>query len=538
VNEGEGESRSSIGGAESRLRLLYDLGCAFAARAELSELVPLVIAKCREALAAEGAAVLLVDRATNELYFPYVDQQDPVVAERLARLRMPAERGIAGAVMASGRAMRVDDAPANPLFYEIVSQTIGFPTRTMVAAPLTTPAGTIGVIEVVNRLDGTFSDDDLVFLETLAHSVAVAIDNARLYGRLRDSADRLHDQVGALRRDLARRESFSEIVGSSRAMDAVLRLMESAASSAISVLIEGETGTGKELVARGIHRTSSRAAGPFLAVNCAALPETLLESELFGHRRGAFTGATKDRMGLFEVAAGGTILLDEIGEMPRAMQAKLLRVLQEGEVVALGDSHPRRVDVRVVSATNRNLVQDVEGGRFRADLYFRVAAFPIRVPPLRSRREDIPALVDHFLRGAVLRHGKAVRKLEPEALDLLLHFDWPGNVRELQNELERGVALTQDGELLRAEHLSVKLRSLGRAGTHAVAPGAGVAPVEAERGRTAERSESLRRAREAFETRYIRRVLDHYGGNVSRAATALGLSRTMLHKKIRAFRIR
>src|SRR6185369_12799245 len=275
--------------------------------------------------------------------------------------------------IASGKAMRVDDVASNPLFYDAVDRMTAFSTRTMIAAPLFTPIGTIGVIEVVNRVGKPFTDEDLLFLETLAHSVAVAIDNARLYAQLRDSAERLHDQVGALRRDLARRQSFSEIVGSSRAMDEVLRLMESAASTTIAVLVEGETGTGKELVARGIHRTSSRANGPFLAVNCAALPETLLESELFGHRRGAFTGATKDRRGLFEVAAGGTVLLDEVGEMPYSMQAKLLRVLQEGEVVPLGDSRPRKVEVRILSATNRQLAHEVERGRFRKDLYFRLA---------------------------------------------------------------------------------------------------------------------------------------------------------------------
>src|SRR6185369_8131049 len=186
-----------------------------------------------------------------------------------------------------------------------------------------------------------------------------AIENARLWAQLKASADGLRAQVGALRRDLARRDRFSDMIGSGPSMAEIIRLMESAAASPIAVLIEGETGSGKELVARGIHRASARAAEPFVAVNCAALPETLLESELFGHRRGAFTGATQDQRGLFEAASGGTIFLDEIGEMPAAMQAKLLRVLQESEVVPIGDRRPRRIDVRIISATNRDLVGDV-----------------------------------------------------------------------------------------------------------------------------------------------------------------------------------
>src|SRR6185369_9493165 len=269
---------------------------------------------------------------------------------------------------------------------------------------------------------------------------------ARLYSRVKESEERLRTQVGALRRDLARRDRFSEILGTSASMAEVFRLMESAAASPIAVLVEGETGTGKELVARGIHRASARAEGPFLAINCAALPETLLESELFGHRRGAFTGAVQDHIGLFEAAAAGTLLLDEIGEMPMTMQVKLLRVLQEGEVVPLGDTRPRKIDVRVISATNRELSTEIAAHRFREDLYYRLAAFPIRIPPLRERREDIPLLADHFLAGAAERHRKWIRGIEPAALELLTRFDWPGNVRELSNELERAAALARNDE--------------------------------------------------------------------------------------------
>jgi transcriptional regulator with GAF, ATPase, and Fis domain len=385
----------------------------------------------------------------------------------------------------------------------------------------------IGVLQVVNRHGGgVFDDRDLAFLAALAGSVAVAIENAQFYARLKASEEGLRAQVGALRRDLVRREGFPGVVGRAPAMAEAVRLMESAAASPITVLIEGETGTGKEVVARAIHATSPRAGAPFVAVNCTALPETLLESELFGHRRGAFTGATQDQPGLFEAASGGTILLDEVGEMPPSMQAKLLRVLQDGEVVPIGDRRARRVDVRVISATNRDLLAAVEQGAFREDLYYRLSAFPIRLPPLRERREDIPLLVQRFLEEAAERHGKAIAGIEPAALDQLVRYDWPGNVRELKNEIERAVALAGAGETIALPHLSLRLRP-------AVAAGGPPAPRPGPRDVRA-----LRAARAAFEARHIASVLREHAGNVTRAAEALGLSRFMLQRKMKEYGLR
>jgi len=524
----------------ARLRLLYDLGCAFAERIEIEELIPLVVAKCRDVLNAEGAAILLLDTEREELYFPYVADEDPAVAARLMRLRFPADRGIAGAVVQSGDSVRIEDVASDPRFYSGIDRNTGLTTRNMLCAPLNAHRERIGVIQVINRRDGLpFTDEDLNFLEGLAGSVAVAIENARLYAQVKTSEERLRAQVGALRRDLARRDRFSEMIGTGPVMAEVFRLMESAAASPIAVLIEGETGTGKELVARGIHQASTRAEASFVAVNCAAVPETLLESQLFGHRRGAFTGATQDQRGLFEAATGGSILLDEIGEMPAAMQAKLLRVLQDGEVVAVGDTRPRRVDVRVISATNRDLHAEVTQRSFREDLYYRIAAFPIRLPPLRERREDIPLLADRFLAAAAARHRKRVPGIEPVAMDLLVEFDWPGNVRELENEIERAVALVRDAEVVGSEHLSPKLAR---------------ARAEAMRGaggeRAAERAADpfgdvidhpigpLREARALFEARFIGEALRQNNRNVSRTARVLGLSRVMLQRKMKDYGLR
>ncbi|MBY0278284.1 sigma 54-interacting transcriptional regulator, partial [Candidatus Binatia bacterium] len=444
---------------ESRLRLLYECSCAFAARTDLDELIPLVVERCREALRAHGAAVLLLDPQTDELYFPYVAQKIPSVADELRRVRFPAGLGVAGAVLRSGRASRVDDASSTPQFYRRVDQQTNSRTGPMLTVPLSTRQGRIGVLQVVNQLgQPCFDDADLHFLEALAPSISISIENARLYAHLLASQDDLREQVASLRQDLARQDPFGSIVGSSRPMREVVRLMEHAASSQLTVLLQGETGTGKELVARGIHDASRRAEQPFIAINCGALTETLLESELFGHRRGAFTGAVADRAGLFEAAAGGTILLDEIGEMPLAMQVKLLRVLQESEFLRVGETRPRKVDVRVIAATNRDLDAEVKRGGFRADLYYRLAAFPIRLPPLRERRDDIPALAAALLATISSRLGRGPVGIEPGALDLLVRFDWPGNVRELENEIARAVALLGAATRIRGEHLSEKIR--------------------------------------------------------------------------------
>ena len=532
----------TVPGGEARLRLLYELGCAFAARLELDDLLPLVVAKCREALVAEGTAVLLLDPERNELYFPYVAEEDPEVAERLVALRFPADRGLAGVVARGGQALRVDDVAADPRFYREIDRSSGLVTRSVIAAPLVAREGIIGVIEVVNPRSGAaFTDEDVQFLETLAASIAVAIENARLYARIKASEEKLRVQVGVLRRDLARRDRFTEMTGSGPGMADVFRLMESASASPITVLIEGETGTGKELVARGIHRAGARADGPFIALNCAALPETLLESELFGHRRGSFTGATQDRRGLFEAADAGTVFLDEVGDMPAPMQAKLLRVLQEGEVTPVGETRPRKVDVRVICATNRDLAAEVARRSFREDLYYRVGAFPILIPPLRERREDIPLLAHRFLAGAVERHRKQVPGIDPAALALLARFDWPGNIRELENEIERAVALAHDGEPIGPAHLSPKLGAAGTApcASSQEATDTSARPGEAVSEGSPSRAESpLRSARAAFEARYITEVLRQQGGNVSRAARALGLSRVMLQKKMKDFGLR
>ena len=510
-------------------RLIYELGNAFASRLELDDLIGLVVRKCREVFNAEGVSVLLLDEEREEFYFPYFSDLNPAVAQRLMEMRFHASKGVAGAVLRTGRSARVDRVSGDPDFYSEVDRFTGFQTRSIVAALLVADETRLGVIEVVNPIGmETFTDDHLALLEALAESIALAVHNAHKVATLKASAENLRTEVGMLRRDLAKHEISAEVIGTSPEMAEVFRLMNNAAASSISILLEGETGTGKDLVARAIHRMSGRADKPFLAVNCAALSEHLLESELFGHRRGAFTGAVQNQPGLFRAANGGTIFLDEIGEMPLSMQPSLLRVLQDGEIMSVGDTRTERVDVRVFSATNRDLRAAVGAGTFRADLYYRLAAFPIRLPPLRDRRRDIPLLADRFLSIASERHKKDIREFDPAALEMLQRYDWPGNTRELQNEIERAIVLTPSGETIKPEQLS----------SHVRAPASSAAPTPGASEPAQNNSPTFRQARSSFEARFIADTLARNSGNVSRTAEALGLSRIQLQRKIKEYGLR
>lgn len=307
--------------------------------------------------------------------------------------------------------------------------------------------------------------------------------------------------------------TLTGIVGTSRSMEDLLRLVEKVADTDSSVLITGETGVGKELIGRAIHRLSRRSDRVFCAVNSAAFPETLLESELFGHRRGAFTGATANKKGLFEFAHEGTVFLDEVAEMPLSMQVKLLRFLQTGEVRPVGDESTRYVDVRLVAATNKNLEREVVEGTFREDLYYRLAVIPIHVPPLRERPEDVRALSCHFLRRFAERAGKSVERISPHAMELLAGYAWPGNVRQLENSIERGVALCQ-GDEIQVEDLPVRLKeeSLVREG---------------------ETIHSL----QVMERSHILNTLEQVNWNRKRAAALLQISTTTLWRRLKEFGI-
>ncbi len=333
------------------------------------------------------------------------------------------------------------------------------------------------------------------------------VERALEHSRLKSENERLH-------RELGRQYGLESLVGKSARMLEVYGLVHRVAQGTTTVLLRGESGTGKELVARAVHYASSRRNEAFVVVSCAALPETLLESELFGHEKGAFTGALGQKPGLFELADGGTLFLDEIGDLSAATQTKLLRVVQEKEFQRVGGTTPIRVDVRFVSATNRDLEEGVRKGSFREDLYYRINVVPIDLPPLRERREDIPLLAKHFLDKH--RGQSGVKHISEEAMDLLKRYGWPGNVRELENAVERGIVLC-DGDALVAGDLPDPLR----------AP-----PAAEEEARTME-GLSLKKAKDRFEASFVKHALERTRGNVSLAARTIGLSRRHFYEKLK-----
>jgi len=343
----------------------------------------------------------------------------------------------------------------------------------------------------------SFNPETLAFLAAFANQAAIAIENAQLLENLR-AENRL------LRTEVERHYGFSGLIGHSQKMQQVILLLRKIVNSDIPTLFEGESGTGKELAARALHNEGMRKQKPFMALYCGNIPEQLLESELFGHKKGAFTGAISDKHGLLEVYNGGTFFLDEVADIPPAIQAKLLRVLQDGEIRRVGDTETRHVDVRIISATNKFLAKEVEKGRFREDLYYRLNVITVTMPPLREREGDIPLLVSHFLKKHAEKAGAPAKRITSKAMQILESYHWPGNVRELENAMERAIVLADDDDITPAELI--------------------ISPVP----KTAVARKTLKQ----HEREIVLRTLEQTGGNKTRTAEILGVSLRWLHYKL------
>jgi len=397
---------------------------------------------------------------------------------------------------------------------------MGAQIRSTIGVPLWRGEKILGVIECDNRASsGLFTENDLDLLLVLAGQAALAIDNAWLYHELKVAEEKLRGENRYLK---GRQQSvrFDNIIGEAPSMKTIFAQLEKVIDTRATVCISGETGTGKELIASAIHHQGKRREKMFVAQNCAALPENLLESELFGYKKGAFTGADHDKKGLFEIADCGTLFLDEIAEMSLTLQAKLLRVLQEGEVRPVGASRAHQVDVRIICATNKSLEQEVKSGRFREDLFYRLMVFPITLPPLRERREDIPLLAQHFLQRYTAEMRKAVAGVGQEAMNQLCSYHWPGNIRELENEIQRLVIQVNDGEIVGPEHLSPQIRRVENL-VERVAPPRG----------------TLKEMMEHVERWLLTQALKEHGNNKTQTAAALGITREGLHKKLSRYTI-
>jgi transcriptional regulator with GAF, ATPase, and Fis domain len=507
--------------AHDALALFLEVSRSFHALVDLDELLRLVTAKLKTLLAAEACSVILYDATRRELYFPVAEDERLPGGERLREIRFPADRGISGWVLQHDASVLVPDAARDPRFYGAVDRQLGTETRSLICAPLRTRSGPIGVTQVINKRDGAFTQDDLALLDAMAGSIAVAVENARLYQRLREEKEAVQSENRRLRRELSGR--FKAIVGSSPSLVRVLEQVLQVAPTRATVTILGESGTGKELIARAIHEASDRAQGPFVVVNCGAIPRDLLEAELFGHEKGAFTGATAMRRGRFELAHGGTLFLDEIGDLDLALQPKLLRVLQRGEVQRVGSEQTRTVDVRIVAATHRDLPAMLAAGQFREDLYWRINVIALELPSLRQRREDLPLLIRHFLEHFAKELKRRPLALDREAEAALLAYHYPGNVRELENMLHRAAIL--------ARGPSITVRDLPPRVTEAT-PRAGAVPRTNEELKAA-KARAADAAAGDVEVRFLTDLLRATRGNVAEAARRAGMNRSWVHQLLR-----
>jgi Nif-specific regulatory protein len=480
------------------------------------------------------AALTLVPRATHAtivLSDPdasgSADAKEPVYVPVLTRVRgadghaaaspepVPVTRSVFRKVVRERAAVLAADAPSEAFSSESL---LGANIKSTIGVPLWRDDAILGVLQLDNRdRPALFDTLDLEVLGILTTNATLALDNARLIQRLIRAERQLKHENQYLKNQT--QQSATEIVGQSSALQSLMGQVKKVAATRVTVLIQGETGTGKELIAAALHAHSGRSQKLFVAQNCAAVPKDLLESELFGHRRGAFTGATEDKRGLFELADGGTLFLDEVSELPLALQAKLLRALQEREIRPLGATREKRVDVRVVAACNRNLEAEVRAGNFREDLFYRLNVFPLSVPPLRERRPDIALIAKHFLKRYALEYGSSVLGFSQETLDRLTRYDWPGNVRELENEVQRLVIQADPETYISVELLSDRVRGSGTVDAH-------VRPPVTLNG-------TLKQAMDDFEREVVLAALASHSNNKTKAAKSLGITREGLHKKLK-----
>ncbi len=485
---------------------------------ELAEVFELLVRSAAGVLHAQGASVLMLSDAGDELVFQAAVGPG---SRGLVGTRIGADQGIAGQVLKTGRAARIDDTSLNRNFLPDIDRKTHTRTHGLLAAPLVHGSEAIGVVEVVNPTKKKqFTDRDLELLKLFANLTASAARNAQALDRLKRENLTLRDAAPP-----------PTVVGNAPSIRAALRLARKVAPTRTSVLLTGQTGTGKEVMARALHSLSPRRDSPFVAVNCAALTETLLESELFGHEKGAFTGATDQRPGRFELAEGGTLFLDEIGEMGLSSQSRLLRVLQEREFTRVGGTQTLRCDVRVIAATNRDLKAESALGRFREDLYYRLNVFPIELPPLAQRLEDVPVLVAHFLEQLGPELGIESISIADEALATLSAYRWPGNIRELRNVTERA-ALLSDGRIGLSDlpgEVTSEISPMGdpsswEQSTPSTVPVAPQAPVESSGSRLANQEREL-----------VCRTLTQTGWNQSKAARKLGVTRDVLRYRVKKY---
>ncbi|MFP5209703.1 MAG: sigma 54-interacting transcriptional regulator [Acidobacteriota bacterium] len=489
--------------------VLLQLSSALLANMDVRKLLDAISASLREILPHDCATLGLFDFRTGELMVQFLEAAEDYA--RRGDLRLPRDASPAGKAFRTREPLVLEQMPGMNFAAESVQHLTSLGMKSACWVPLVYRGDAIGTLMVASRREAAFSQREAAMLTQAAGQVAMAVNHAMAFQQIAELRDRLSQEKQYLEEEINLDNRFEDIVGESAGLRQVLKQIETVAPTDATVLIQGETGTGKELLARAIHRLSPRSERTFVKLNCAAIPAGLLESELFGHEKGAFTGAIARKVGRLELAHEGTLFLDEIGELPLELQPKLLRALQEREIERIGGNRPIPVNVRLIAATNRDLASMVSEKQFRSDLYYRLKVFPIFSPPLRERAGDIPVLVRHFVDRHSRRMGKAIQSIPKETMEALTRWPWPGNIRELENFLERAVILT------RGTTLYVPLAEL---------------ETTAEKVATAIEGSTLHAAEREHILRVLRECAGQIGGEDG-AAARLGLKRTTLNSKLK-----
>ena len=472
---------------------------------DIDQLLELIIESAAKMINAKAGSLLLLNQKTNLLYFKVATGDKK---NEIKNYKVKIGQGIAGHVAQTGKSLLIPDVKKDKRWYKVISESIGFETRSIACVPLEVQQKIIGVVQIIDKNDGSpIEVEDMKLLGEFAKLAALALGRATKFKQVTSENRALKEELGIKH----------QMIGKSTKLDKVISDGYKVANSKASTLILGESGTGKELLARLIHNAGPRKNKPMIALNCAALPESLLEDELFGHEKGSFTGAISRKIGKFELADEGTIFLDEIGEMNPGMQAKLLRVLQEGIFYRVGGNDPIQVDVRIIAATNKNLAEEVEEKRFREDLYYRLNVVQMDMPPLRERRDDIPLLAEHFLDFFKKETGLVNLTISQKAMDKMVSYSWPGNIRELRNAIERSVVMGNGNEVL-PEDLPI---STARPGMPCFQVGL-----------------TLEDAINTFKKEFIILNLQNTQGNRSKAAKIMSIQRTYLSRLISKYDLR
>lgn len=530
------EAQAELKRQNSRLQLLLNLTSRITSNLELRDLLREISANIREVIRCEAVGVYLADSASGSFTLLAMDFPDSK-GDHFEGLRLfPAEGDPLRRAFDTLKPVIVSPdelAKIHPEGYKIA---IAEGIRNHFFVPLTNRGRALGVLAVGHTTEDVFTSEEVEFLSQASGQIAIAVENALAYHEISELRDKLAQEKLYLEEEIRSEMNFDQIVGDSPALRRVLELVETVAPSDSTVLLLGETGTGKELIARAIHDHGRRKDRTFVKLNCAAIPTGLLESELFGHEKGAFTGAISQKIGRLELADQGTLFLDEVGDVPLEIQPKLLRALQEREFERLGSTRTKRVDTRLVAATNRDLEQMIADREFRSDLYYRLNVFPIRIPPLRERREDIPLLVSYFVQKYAGQMHKRIETIPAAAMKKLTEWEWPGNIRELQNFIERAVILTR-GRALEAP--LTELRRVRRdEPTRAAAGQEEIARIVKETINALNDKKSVADEHAQKQREEIIRALTESKGRVGGddgAAARLGLNRTTLLSRLKKF---